>query len=122
MQDTACCVSCTRSAAARPLADGNHSPVRWSFNVAIQGQGLVHGRELDTMGVGYFYDELSSDCKQLVSTLPTVDLEDVQGVELYYNAEITPWFHLTGDLQIIDNENVRDDPAIILGLRANIAL
>jgi porin len=104
------------------LADGNPSPVRWSFNVAIQGQGLIHGRELDTMGVGYFYDELSSDFKQLVSTLPTLELEDVQGVELYYNAEITPWFHLTGDLQIIDNENVGDDTAIILGLRAKMDL
>ena len=104
------------------LADGNPSPVRWSFNVAVQGQGLVHGRELDTMGVGYFYDELSSDYKQLVNTLPTVDLENVQGVELYYNAEITPWFHLTGDLQIIDNENVGDDTAIILGLRAKMDL
>jgi porin len=74
------------------------------------------------MGVGYFYDELSSDYKQLVNTLPTVDLENVQGVELYYNAEITPWFHLTGDLQIIDNENVGDDTAIILGLRAKVDL
>jgi len=71
---------------------------------------------------GYFYDELSSDFKQLVSTLPTVDLENVQGVELYYNAAITPWFHLTGDLQIIDNENVGDDTAIILGLRAKMDL
>jgi hypothetical protein len=59
---------------------------------------------------------------QLVNTLPTVDLENVQGVELYYNAEITPWFHLTGDLQIIDNENVGDDTAIILGLRAKMDL
>jgi porin len=75
------------------------------------------------MGVGYFHDELSSDYKQLVSTLlPAVDLENVQGVELYYNAEITPWFHLTGDLQIIDNENVGDDTAIILGLRATMDL
>ena len=74
------------------------------------------------MGVGYFYDGLSSDFKRLVSVLPTVDLEDVQGVELYYNAAITPWFHLTADLQIVDNQNVADDTAIILGLRANVDL
>jgi porin len=57
-----------------------------------------------------------------VGTLPTVDLQDVQGVELYYNAAIAPWFHLTADLQIIDNENVADDTAIIFGLRGNIKL
>jgi len=74
------------------------------------------------MGVGYFYDGLGSDFKSLVSTLPATDIQDIQGVELYYNAAITPWFHLTGDLQIVDNQNVADDTAIILGLRANVAL
>ena len=44
----------------------------------------------------------------------------MQGVAVYYNAAITPWFHLTADLQIIDNENASDDTAIISGLRANI--
>jgi porin len=104
------------------LADGDPSPYRWSFNVAVQGQGLVPRRPSDTMGVGYFYDELSTDFKNLVNTLPAVDIENVQGVELYYNAAITPWFHLTGDLQVIDNQNVADDTAVILGVRANIDL
>jgi hypothetical protein len=40
---------------------------------------------------------------------PLPDIQDVQGVELYYNAAITPRFHLTADLQIVDNENVADD-------------
>jgi len=73
------------------------------------------------MGVGYFYDGLNSNFKQLVNAaLP--DIQDVQGVELYYNAAITPWFHLTTDLQVVDNQNVVDDPAIILGLRAKVNL
>jgi porin len=104
------------------LADGNPNPYHWSGNVQLQGSGLIRGRESDTMGVGYFYDGLSSDFKRLVSVPPTVDLEDVQGVELYYNAALTPWFHLTADLQIVDNQNVADDTAIILGLRANVDL
>jgi len=103
------------------LADGNPSPVRWSFNVAIQGQGLLPGRQLDTMGVGYFYDQLSSDFKRLVSRLPNRELRNVQGVELYYNAAITPWLRLTGDMQIVENENIGNDTALILGLRAKIA-
>ena len=73
------------------------------------------------MGVGYFYDGLSSEFRSLVNAaLP--DIQDVQGCELYYNAAITPWFHLTADLQIIDNQNVADDTAVIVGLRGKIDL
>lgn len=102
------------------LVDGDPSLYRWSFNVALQGQGLICGREADTMGVGYFYDELGAGFKQLVSANPSFDIQNVHGGELYYNAAITPWFHLTADLQIVDNQNIANDTAIILGLRANI--
>ncbi len=74
------------------------------------------------MGVGYFYDALSSEFKTLVSAAPAFNIEDIQGIELYYNAAITPWFHLTADLQIIDNQNVGDRTAVVLGLRAKIDL
>ena len=70
------------------------------------------------MGAAYFYNGLSDDFRRLTS--PVVDLEEVQGVELYYNAAITPWFHLTGDLQVVDNENAADKTATILGVRAKI--
>ena len=74
------------------------------------------------MGVAYFYNQLSSDFKQLVNTLPTVDVQNVHGAEVYYNAAITPWFHLTADLQIVDNENRADNTAVIFGLRGKIDL
>ncbi len=104
------------------LADGNPNPYRWSGNIALQGTGLIRGRESDTMGVGYFYDGLSSNFKTLVNALPGINMQDVHGAEVYYNAAITPWFHLTGDLQVVNNQNVADDPAVILGLRAKIDL
>ena len=46
-----------------------------------------------------------------------VDLADLWGSELYCNADTTPWFHLTADLQYVQNENADDDPGLILGLR-----
>ena len=73
------------------------------------------------MGVGGFYNQLSSDMKDLTSTVG-IEIEDVWGTELYYNAEITPNFHLTADLQIIDNTNEADDTAFVLGLRGKIDL
>jgi hypothetical protein len=53
---------------------------------------------------------------------PVVELGSVQGGEVYYNAEITPSFHLTGDFQAVDNGREADDTAVILGLRAVIDL
>jgi porin len=102
------------------MSDGNPSFARWNGLVSVEGQGLVHCREKDRMGVAYFYTELSNDFRQLVD--PLVQLEAVQGVELYYNAELTPWFHLTADLQVIDDENEADDTAIVLGFRGKIDL
>lgn len=46
----------------------------------------------------------------------------MQGVELYSNYAVTPWFRLTADLQVVENQNVDDGTALILGLRAKINL
>ena len=96
------------------LADPKTSPYAWCCNVSLQAQGLVAGREQDTMGAGYFYSGVSSDLKNL---LP---LRDLQGVELYYNAAITPWFHLTADAQFVQPADKRNDTAVVLGLRGKI--
>lgn len=40
------------------------------------------------------------------------------GFEAYYNYEVTPWFHLTGDLQVVQGGERDVDSAVILGLRA----
>jgi porin len=61
-------------------------------------------REHDRMGISYWYNGVSDDLKALV---PVARLQEVQGGEIYYNAEITPWFHLTADLQVIQPETRR---------------
>ena len=52
----------------------------------------------------------------MTSTLG-IGVRDTWGAEFYYNAEITPWLHLTGDIQIAQNQNKGDDLAIIPGVR-----
>jgi porin len=101
------------------LSDGNPSFGRWGGFASVEGWGLVPTREKDRMGVGGFYNQLATDFKDLTSAVG-VNLRNPWGVELYYNAEITPWFHLTGDMQIVQNQNDGDDPGIILGLPAVI--
>ena len=99
------------------LSDGNPSFGRWGGFGSIEAWGLLPNREKDRMGIGGFCDQLSTDFKNLTSVLGK-DLRNTWGAEVYYNAEITPWFHLTADLQVIQNQNTDDDPGIILGLRA----
>jgi hypothetical protein len=37
-------------------------------------------------------------------------------------AEITPWFHVTGDMQVLQNSDADTDTSLVLGTRAVITL
>ncbi len=71
------------------------------------------------MGIGYFYQGLSKPFKVTAGHL-LGDIRDLQGGEVYYNAAITPWFHLTADLQAIQTEFDAQDTAVVFGLRGKI--
>ncbi len=101
------------------VSDGNPSFGRWGGFASIEGWGLIPNRANDRMGVGGFYNQLSSEFKDLTSSVG-VNLENLWGAELYYNAEVTPCFHLTPNLQFVNNHNQSDSTAVILGLRAAI--
>ena len=80
------------------VSSGKVNPVEAFYSVGLGGKGMIPGREKDTFGLGYYY--LSTSDK-----LPTVlknQIEDEQGVEAFYNIEVTPWCHVTPDLQYID--------------------
>ncbi|MGD9018423.1 MAG: carbohydrate porin [Desulfobacterales bacterium] len=88
---------------------------QYSFFTAVEAYGPMASRPHDRMGVGGWYTWLSDNYKDLVS--PVVDLRDIYGFEFYYNFAITPWAHLTADLQLIENEFEEDDFAVIPGVR-----
>ena len=81
----------------------------------IEAYGLIKSRPHDRMGVSGWKNWLSDNFKDLVS--PVVALQDLYGFELYYNFAITPWAHLTADLQLVENEFKDDDFAVIPGVR-----
>ena len=58
------------------------------------------------------------DLSDLLSVLEPAG--DVYGGEVYYNAEITPAFHLTFDLQVVEPSFESRDTAIVAGLRGKI--
>jgi porin len=98
------------------VSDGNPSFGKFSGFASLEATGMLFGRDKDRAGVGAFYSELSRDIKNLAS--PVVTLGDAWGVEAYYNFEVTPWFHLTGDIQVVQGAVKADDAAVILGMRA----
>ncbi len=100
------------------IADNDPSPCEWAGYVTLQGQGLSATRPADSCGVGYFYSGLSGNLQALFE--PVLPLRDLQGVELYYNAALTPWFHLTGDLQFVEPASRANDTAIVCGLRGKL--
>ncbi len=100
------------------IADDNPNPIRWSAVAGVSGASPLRGRPRDTFGVGYFYLGISDVLKR--SARPLTPLRDEQGVEMYYNARITPWFQLTPDVQVIVPFQKQADTALLVGLRAKL--
>lgn len=98
------------------LTDGNPNPIRWFANVSLVGGSPIRGREDDTIGVGYYHLGISN--------LPILALHNVgpeDGVEFFYNVAVTPWFHVTPDLQILDPAQKSIPTALLVGVRARLS-
>ena len=77
---------------------------------------MLEARDDDVLGVGYAHGFFANTA---ISTYP----EDHESAwEVYYNAQVTPWFNLSPSIQYVANpggsKTAKD--AIILGLRAQI--
>ena len=105
------------------ISDGNPNPIRWNVTVGVGGNNPIALREVDTFGVGYFHLGLSSDFKNLLGG-PVVDRRlaqrDEQGVELFYNTALTPWCHLTADLQIVQPSTKNLETTVLPGMRLKV--
>jgi porin len=100
------------------ISDGKPNPVRWALILGIGGSSPLPDRKLDSFGIAYYYMALSDRFKTDVG--PVVPLRDERGVEVFYNVGVTPWCHITGDLQLITPTLKIADTALLLGLRAKI--
>lgn len=83
------------------------------YSLGLSGKGSLPERDRDTWGVGYYHADLKD------AGIPVLGLNSEQGVEVFYNIEITPWCHLTPDLQVIVDPGggSRRDVALVYGLR-----
>jgi porin len=96
--------------------------IDWDVATGIGGKGIFRSRPNDTFGVGYYYTAAAD-----VALLRLVGVDDEQGVEVWYNFEVTPWFHVTPDLQVVDpglegNPLAKgSDTSWVLGVRTRLS-
>ena len=94
---------------------GNPQFAQWNLFANVEVLGLKDSRPLDRFGAAVWWNGLSSNFKELVS--PVTDLRNLWGLEFYYNFGINKWLHLTPNLQLIKNERVGDNLAVVPGVR-----
>jgi len=100
------------------ISDGKANPVHWSGILGLGGSSPIPGRRFDTFGLAYYYLGLSKDFKDVSGTITPV--RDEGGLELFYNVGVTPWLHITPDLQVITPILGGAKTSLVLGLRTKI--
>jgi porin len=96
---------------------GEANLVETFYSLGLSATGLIPRRDRDVLGLGYYYLDLSDGVRQY-------GLSAEQGAELFYNIEVTPWLHITPDLQVIIDPAAgfqNRDVALVYGLRAQMS-
>jgi porin len=100
------------------ISDGKPNPIKWSVIFGIGGSSPIPNRKMDTFGVAYYYLGFSDSFKNVARIITPV--RDERGLELFYNVRVTPWCHVTIDLQVITPLLERAHTSVVPGLRVKI--
>jgi porin len=101
------------------IGDDDVTPLEFFLSAGIGGNSSIRGREADRFGLGYYYAGTSDEFGPILEAV-LGPLGDEQGVELFYNIAVTPWFQLTPDLQVINPFREAVDTAVVLGVRGKL--
>jgi porin len=101
------------------VAEDEVVPLLYFLSAGIGGNSTIYGRETDTFGIGYYYAGFTEEIDPFFELFlgPT---GDGQGVELFYNIAVTPWFRLTPDVQVLVPFREEVDTAVVVGLRGKL--
>jgi porin len=94
--------------------DAKHNDLRQFWSGGLQYQGLLPGRDEDVLGLGWAWGVFSD----LATTTFPAGQESV--TELYYNAQLTPWAHVSPSVQYIATPAGSGRDALVVGVRAQI--
>jgi len=100
------------------FADKITSPIQRFYNFGFGGKGIIPGRDDDTFGAGFYYADDSDKLSPIYSNI--MQLDAGYGFEFFYNVQVTPWFHLTPDIQVIEPASGLLDTVLVVGLRSKI--
>jgi porin len=80
------------------------------------------GRPRDEFGIAYAYTDLSEVLKDNLDLLPLGRrrLQVEHQLEVFYNLHLTPWFQLTGDVQILRPNRPVADTAVVPAVRVRV--
>jgi porin len=92
------------------------NPVGQFYSREVGGKGMIPRRDNDTFGVGHYHLGLSDKLGLITSRF----IGDEQGEEVYYSIQVTPWLHVTPDIQFINPGRTIEDQAVAGGLRMRI--
>jgi len=89
------------------------------FSFGIGGKGIVEDRDEDTFGLGYYYAGTSDDFPD------SANLDNEEGIEIYYAAQMTKSVQVTQALQWINDPGAGGNPdvngnAVVIGLRVQV--
>jgi porin len=96
------------------IGDEDTNPVSWSIAGGLSGRGSIPGRDDDTWGVGYFYNDL-----QDLNLGPLVFQDSTSGLEVYYDIALMESASVTLDAQWTKSALPNVEDATILGGRLN---
>lgn len=103
------------------MADENTSAIEYFLSAGLGGSSPLASRPGDTWGVGWYHIGVSDEIGPIIETV-FGPISDGDGVEIFYNAAVTPWCHITPDMQIIMPGRDVVDESLVVGVRANIDL
>ena len=99
------------------ISDSDKNIFEYFLSAGLGGTGGSFGRGDDRFGLGYFHLGVSDVFEERV-----IDLQDEDGVELFYSVAVLPWVSLTADAQFISGTLKAADDAYILSGRLQIRI
>lgn len=96
--------------------DERSNPIERFYSFGFGGKGVIPTRDEDTFGIGWYLTDRSDQLPRVIEKRT----QGGQGFEVFYNAAVLPWLHVTPDLQVLQGAQKRVDTSVVLGLRAQI--
>lgn len=105
-------------------APGNRNVIGWYLDVGANVTGLFPGRDDDVLGIAFARSTFSESYGDYVATTEGFQLSGAEMViEATYRAQLTPWWMVQPDFQIIvaPNGDPHCETALVFGLRTAIS-